>query len=178
MRLSQPERRIDQYPHELSGGMRQRVMIAMGLSCNPQLLIADEPTTALDATLEVQIIHLLKELQEVMGCSILFISHHLGVIAELCDDVVVMYAGRVVEEADTVRLFCLFAAPPERDLEWSEQGVEGGFRFLNRVWRLATMVMEEIKDIQPFDGNPRDLEDELRELLTVASVEGENFLAY
>lgn len=88
---------LQRYPHQLSGGMRQRVAIAMALMAEPSLLIADEPTTALDATLEVQIIHRLKDLQREFGCSILFISHHLGVIAELCDEVVVMYAGEVVE---------------------------------------------------------------------------------
>jgi oligopeptide/dipeptide ABC transporter ATP-binding protein len=100
--IPDPAGRLKQYPHEFSGGMQQRISIAMALQANPSLLIADEPTTALDATLEVQIIHLLKELQTNMGCSILFISHHLGVIAELCDFVVVMYAGEVVEEG-TVR---------------------------------------------------------------------------
>lgn len=91
--IPDPQERLDNYPHQLSGGMRQRVAIAMALMMKPSLLIADEPTTALDATLEVQIIHQLKTLQEDIGCSILFISHHLGVIAELCDRVVVMYAG-------------------------------------------------------------------------------------
>jgi len=91
------EAQLQRYPHQLSGGMRQRVAIAMALMAEPSLLIADEPTTALDATLEVQIINRLQELQRDFGCSILFISHHLGVIAELCDEVVVMYAGEVVE---------------------------------------------------------------------------------
>ena len=96
------ERRMAHYPHQFSGGMRQRVAIAMALETEPALLIADEPTTALDATLEVQIIHRLKDLQRSEGCAILFISHHLGVIAELCDYVVVMYGGEVVERG-TVR---------------------------------------------------------------------------
>ena len=95
--IPDPETQLQRYPHHLSGGMRQRVGIAMALMAEPSLLIADEPTTALDATLEVQIIHRLQELQRDFGCSILFISHHLGVIAELCDEVVVMYAGEVVE---------------------------------------------------------------------------------
>jgi oligopeptide/dipeptide ABC transporter ATP-binding protein len=95
--IPDPETQLQRYPHHLSGGMRQRVAIAMALMAEPALLIADEPTTALDATLEVQIVHRLKELQREFGCSILFISHHLGVIAELCDEVVVMYAGEVVE---------------------------------------------------------------------------------
>ncbi|TNF89462.1 MAG: ABC transporter ATP-binding protein [Gammaproteobacteria bacterium] len=100
--IPDPESRLDNYPHQFSGGMRQRIAIAMALQAEPELLIADEPTTALDATLEVQIIHRLKDLQHSMGCSILFISHHLGVIAELCDFVIVMYGGEVVERG-TVR---------------------------------------------------------------------------
>jgi oligopeptide/dipeptide ABC transporter ATP-binding protein len=92
---------LDRYPHQLSGGMLQRVAIAMALMAEPSLLIADEPTTALDATLEVQIIRLLQALQRDVGCSILFVSHHLGVIAELCDAIVVMYAGEVVESGAT-----------------------------------------------------------------------------
>jgi oligopeptide/dipeptide ABC transporter ATP-binding protein len=103
--ISDPGSRLRQYPHEFSGGMQQRISIAMALQAEPALLIADEPTTALDATLEVQIIHLLKKLQTDLGCSILFISHHLGVIAELCDYVVVMYAGEVVEEGATRDVF-------------------------------------------------------------------------
>ncbi len=96
--IPDPAQRLGQYPHEFSGGMRQRIAIAMALMARPKLLIADEPTTALDATLEVQIIKRLHELQAEIGCSVLFISHHLGVIAELCDEVVVMYAGEVVEQ--------------------------------------------------------------------------------
>ncbi|MGB5871077.1 MAG: ABC transporter ATP-binding protein [Albidovulum sp.] len=100
--IPDPETRLSQFAHEFSGGMRQRIAIAMALMSKPDLLIADEPTTALDATLEVQIIERLKDLQSDFGCAILFISHHLGVIAELCDRVVVMYAGAVVESG-TVR---------------------------------------------------------------------------
>lgn len=96
---------LDRYPHEFSGGMKQRIAIAMALMMEPALLIADEPTTALDATLEVATIELLKDLQEEIGCSVLFISHHLGVIAELCDEVVVMYAGEVVERGSTLNVF-------------------------------------------------------------------------
>ena len=103
--IPDPEAQLKRYPHHLSGGMRQRVAIAMALMAEPSLLIADEPTTALDATLEVQIIHRLKELQREFGCSILFISHHLGVIAELCDEVVVMYAGEVVESGSLREVF-------------------------------------------------------------------------
>ena len=103
--IADPAEQLKRYPHHLSGGMRQRVAIAMALMAEPDLLIADEPTTALDATLEVQIIERLQQLQQDFGCAILFISHHLGVIAELCDEVVVMYAGEVVESGPTRDVF-------------------------------------------------------------------------
>ncbi|MEA2782499.1 MAG: peptide/nickel transport system ATP-binding protein [Rhodospirillaceae bacterium] len=105
VRIADPERRFDRYPHEFSGGMRQRVAIAMALMAEPALLIADEPTTALDATLEIATIELLKKLQREIGCAILFVSHHLGVIAELCDRVNVMYAGEVVESGGVRSVF-------------------------------------------------------------------------
>ena len=103
--IPDPASRIDDYPHQFSGGMRQRVAIAMALLAEPDLLIADEPTTALDVTLEAQIIHLLRELRQELAGSILFVSHNLGLIAELCDQVVVMYAGEVVEEAGVHEMF-------------------------------------------------------------------------
>jgi oligopeptide/dipeptide ABC transporter ATP-binding protein len=109
-------RRLSQYPHEFSGGMRQRICIAMALMAEPDLLIADEPTTALDATLEVQVIGLIRALQRDFHCSILFISHHLGVIAELCDEVVVMYAGEVVEQGEVHDIFRRPAHPYTRKL--------------------------------------------------------------
>src|SRR5690606_31345650 len=95
----------DDYPHQFSGGMRQRAMIAMALACNPRLLIADEPTTALDVTIQAQILDLLRELQEEVGMSILIITHDLGIIAELADEVTVMYASKVVESAPVKQLF-------------------------------------------------------------------------
>jgi len=128
--MPDPESRIFQYPHEFSGGMRQRIAIAMALMVKPALLIADEPTTALDATLEVQIIQKLKELQKNIHCSILFVSHHLGVIAELCDEVIVMYAGEIVESGSVRDIFhrpkhpytqALFACDPGRILEKSKE---------------------------------------------------------
>ena len=103
--ISNPSQRFDEYPHQLSGGMRQRVMIAMALSCSPSLLIADEPTTALDVTVQAQILELMKELQNEFGMAIMYITHDLGVIAEIADQVNVMYLGRVVERAATVELF-------------------------------------------------------------------------
>jgi oligopeptide/dipeptide ABC transporter ATP-binding protein len=99
------ERRVDDYPHQMSGGMRQRVMIAMALSCNPKLLIADEPTTALDVTVQAQILELMKDLRERLGMSILLITHDLGVIAEMVDEVAVMYAGRIVERGPVTDVF-------------------------------------------------------------------------
>ncbi|MER3483730.1 MAG: dipeptide ABC transporter ATP-binding protein DppD, partial [Meiothermus sp.] len=103
--IPEPRKRLSNYPHQMSGGMRQRVMIAMALSCNPSLLIADEPTTALDVTIQAQILELMKKLQQEIGMSILFITHNLGVVAEMADRVVVMYAGRAVEEADVTPTF-------------------------------------------------------------------------
>jgi peptide/nickel transport system ATP-binding protein len=103
--MASPERRIDDYPHRLSGGMRQRVMIAMALACDPSLLIADEPTTALDVTLQAQILDLMRELKAASGAAIILITHDLGVVAEICDEVAVMYAGEIVERADVGELF-------------------------------------------------------------------------
>ncbi len=122
--ITDPERRLDQFPHELSGGLRQRVMIAMAIACRPQLIIADEPTTALDVTIQAQILDLLRDLQARLGTSILFITHDLGVVAEMADRVVVMYAGEVVEQGPVQAIFRrpghpytagLFRSIPRRD---------------------------------------------------------------
>ena len=111
-----PEQRIDEYPHQLSGGMRQRVMIAMALACNPDVLIADEPTTALDVTIQAQILALLESLQESLQMAIVMITHDLGVIAETADQVAVMYAGQIVEHAETPALFARPRHPYTRGL--------------------------------------------------------------
>jgi peptide/nickel transport system ATP-binding protein len=103
--IPEAEKRVDAYPHELSGGMAQRVMIAMALACMPELLIADEPTTALDVTIQAQILDLLRNLREQMNTSIILITHDLGIVAEMCERVAVMYAGRIVEETDVQTLF-------------------------------------------------------------------------
>ena len=99
VKIAEPEKRLNDYPHQMSGGMRQRVMIAMALSCNPKLLIADEPTTALDVTIQAQILELISELQEQLGMAVLMITHDLGVVAEQADEVAVMYAGKIIEHA-------------------------------------------------------------------------------
>jgi peptide/nickel transport system ATP-binding protein len=105
VQVNDPERRLDQYPHEMSGGMKQRVMIAMALACNPELLIADEPTTAVDVTIQARILDLLKQIQSEHHMAILLITHDLGVVAELADDVVVMYAGKVIERGPVNEIF-------------------------------------------------------------------------
>src|SRR5918999_234488 len=105
VKIADPESRVDAYPHQLSGGMRQRVMIAMALSCNPSLLIADEPTTALDVTIQAQILELIKELQQRLGMALLLITHDLGIVAERADEVAIMYAGKIVERARPEAIF-------------------------------------------------------------------------
>lgn len=110
------DRRLNEYPHQLSGGMRQRVMIAMALACKPDILIADEPTTALDVTIQAQILSLIKGLQDEMGMSVIFITHDLGVVAQVCDNVAVMYAGRIIERAGLEELFAHPRHPYARGL--------------------------------------------------------------
>ena len=113
--INNVEKRMKQYPHELSGGMRQRVMIAMGLICHPKLLIADEPTTALDVTIQAQILELMKKLQKTNQMGIIFITHNLGVVAEICDKVSVMYAGKMVEQGPVDDIFYAPGHPYTRD---------------------------------------------------------------
>jgi oligopeptide/dipeptide ABC transporter ATP-binding protein len=141
VRMADPKRRLDEYPHQLSGGMRQRVVIAMALACEPDLIIADEPTTALDVTIQAQILDLLADLRQRLGTAILLITHDLGVVAETCDDVAVMYAGRIVEQAPAAAIFAkprhpytigLLAARPERG---GRAGRTGG----HAVGRLRTI---------------------------------------
>ncbi|WP_127143896.1 ABC transporter ATP-binding protein [Pelagibacterium montanilacus] len=123
--LSAPARRLDQYPHELSGGMRQRVMIAMAISCEPELLIADEPTTALDVTIQAQILELLARLQKELGLAIILITHDLGVVAGICNRVAVMYAGRIVETGDVDTIFEDPGHPYTQGLLRSTPSLEG-----------------------------------------------------
>ena len=163
VQVSDPERRLDQYPHEMSGGMKQRIMIAMALACKPQLLIADEPTTAVDVTIQARILDLLRDIQAEHHMAILLITHDLGVVAELADDVVVMYAGKVIEQAPVNELFSnprhpytlgLFASLPRVDETKSRlETIEGsvppathfpeGCRFRERCkWAGAECVKE------------------------------------
>ena len=142
VKIPEPERRVRQYPHELSGGMRQRVMNAMALSCNPKLLIADEPTTALDVTIQAQILDLMRELKTKTGASIVLITHDLGVVAEMAQRVVVMYAGRKVEEAPVDALFARPLHPYTKGLLGSiprlAEAAEGGER--KRLVEIPGMV--------------------------------------
>ena len=142
VRLPDPEAALSGYPHEFSGGMKQRIAIAMAMMMEPALLIADEPTTALDATLEAATIDLLLELQSQIGCSMLYISHHMGVIAELCDDVVVMYAGEVVERGTTRQIFLQPRHPYTRRLIECDPA-----RLAGRAKRLPT-IPGDIPDLR------------------------------
>jgi oligopeptide/dipeptide ABC transporter ATP-binding protein len=142
--IPEPERRAHAYPHQLSGGMRQRVMIAMAVSCNPKLLIADEPTTALDVTIQAQILDLMRELQETLGTAIVLITHDMGVVAENADRVVVMYAGRKVEEASAKDLFECPGHPYTKGLLGSIPNVEVAAHTRTRRARL-----NEIKGMVP-----------------------------
>jgi oligopeptide/dipeptide ABC transporter ATP-binding protein len=172
LRIPAPEKRMMDYPHHLSGGMRQRVVIAIALACRPSLLIADEPTTALDVTVQAQILGLLESLQNDIGMSVMLITHDLGVIAESCDEVVVMYAGRVVESAPVDELFGnplhaytqallrsipTLETPPKSVLPTIPGLVAGlgehthGCRFCQRMDRKSSMTRErpKFKEVQP-----------------------------
>ncbi len=141
VRIPEPEKRLKSYPHEFSGGMRQRVMIAMALACKPQLLIADEPTTALDVSIQDQILKLMRSLQKEMGMSIMFITHDLGVVAELCDRVAVMYGGLLMEEADIVDIF-------NRPMHPYTLGLMASIPDMNQ---------DRAKKLQPIPGSPPDM---------------------
>ena len=151
-----PERRVREYPHQLSGGMRQRVMIAMALACNPKLLIADEPTTALDVTIQAQILDLMRDLQRRLGSAIMLITHDLGVVAEMCQRVVVMYAGRKVEEAAVGEIFARPMHPYTRGLLGSvpklgSSLVDGGRSKLAEIAGLVPSLRQKIVGC-PFAG--------------------------
>jgi len=133
VKIADPQTRVDDYPHQLSGGMRQRVMIAMALSCNPSLLIADEPTTALDVTIQAQILELMKELQQKLGMALLLITHDLGVVAEQADEVAIMYAGKIVEQAKTKAMFDRPLHPYTVGLLKSLPGVENKRKRLDAI---------------------------------------------
>jgi len=139
--IPSPESRLDQYPFEFSGGMRQRVMIAMSLACDPDLLIADEPTTALDVTIQAQILELMKDLRNKINSSIILITHDLGVVANLCDSIRVMYAGKIVEEGKTRDIFY----EPRHPYTWG---------LLNSIPKIN---IEEKERLVPIDGQPPDL---------------------
>ena len=150
VRMPEPERRVRQYPHQLSGGMRQRVMIAMALACGPHLLIADEPTTALDVTIQAQILELMRELARETGASIILITHDLGVVAEMAHRVAVMYAGRKVEEAPVDELFARPRHPYTRGLLGSMPHLGGslGEQSAKRLVEIPGMV-PSLKEAQP-----------------------------
>ncbi len=145
--ISDPARRIDDYPHQLSGGMRQRVMIAMALACNPRLLIADEPTTALDVTIQAQILELLNELRRNRDLAVLLITHDLGVVAEVADRVAVMYTGRIVEESDVNELF----------LRPKHPYTEGLLRSVPKLTAEHVAKIERLQTIEGVVPSPTDL---------------------
>ncbi|MBQ3027885.1 MAG: ABC transporter ATP-binding protein, partial [Lachnospiraceae bacterium] len=138
--VNEPEKRIKQSPHECSGGMRQRVMIAMALACEPDILIADEPTTALDVTIQAQILDLIKDLQKQLGMSVILITHDLGVVAEMCDEVIVMYAGEVCERGTADEIFY----NPKHE-------------YTKGLMRSIPTVSDEDRRLEPIGGTPVDL---------------------
>lgn len=138
--INEPEKRLNQYPHELSGGMRQRVMIAMALSCEPDILICDEPTTALDVTIQAQILELMQKLQKELGMAIIMITHDLGVIAQMCDEVIVMYAGKIVERGIIEEIFY----NPKHE-------------YTKGLLQSIPTFNKDKKRLQPIEGTPVDL---------------------
>ncbi|MGI6072353.1 MAG: ABC transporter ATP-binding protein [Lachnospiraceae bacterium] len=138
--INEPEKRVNQYPYELSGGMRQRAMIAMALACEPDILIADEPTTALDVTIQAQILDLMKQLQAELGMAIIMITHDLGVVAQLCDEVIVMYAGIICEQGTTDEIF-----------------YNSAHEYTKGLMRSIPTVDTSGKKLQPIRGTPIDL---------------------
>ena len=138
--VNEPEKRINQYPHEFSGGMRQRVMIAMALACEPDILIADEPTTALDVTIQAQILDLIRDLQAQLGMSVILITHDLGVVAEMCDEVIVMYAGEVCERGTADEIFY----NPKHE-------------YTKGLLRSIPTVSDDDRRLEPIGGTPVDL---------------------
>jgi len=172
VKISAPERRINEYPFQLSGGMRQRVMIAIALSCNPNLLIADEPTTALDVTIEAEILKFIKDLQRELGTSLMMITHDLGVIGEVTDEVVVMYVGKIVEKAKTGKLFekplhpytkALFKSRPEIRMTGRLSSIKGsvpnpyqlpeGCSFEPRCDEAMDICRKKAPDLYDLDGH-------------------------
>lgn len=148
--IAESRRRLDEYPHQLSGGMRQRVMIAMALACSPRLLIADEPTTALDVTIQAQILQLIKRLKEKSGTAIIFVTHDLGVVAEVADRVVVMYAGHKLEEASVAALFSNPRHPYTAGLIGAMPVL--GTSLNNDDWRLAEIPGNVPSTLKPLKG--------------------------
>ncbi len=169
-----PDRRLREYPHQLSGGLRQRVMIAIALACKPDILIADEPTTALDVTIQAQILDLIKDLQKEIGMGVIFITHDLGVVAQVCDEIVVMYAGRIAERANVFDLFKspqhpythgLLGSIPRLELapKTKLQTIEGmvpslfdmpqGCRFQNRCEFVQEVCKSKIPPLEAFQGS-------------------------
>src|SRR5256884_8819345 len=140
VRIPSPETRLTQYPHEMSGGMRQRIVGAIGMSCEPRLLIADEPTTSLDLTIQAQYLNLLRELQRAHGLALIFITHNLGIVAKMCDQLAVMYAGRVVESGPVRQIFNAPAHPYTQAL-------------LNSIPRMCANRQR----LSAIDGQPPDL---------------------
>lgn len=138
--VNEPEKRINQYPHEFSGGMRQRVMIAMALACEPDILIADEPTTALDVTIQAQILDLMKDLQKQLGMAIILITHDLGVVADMCDEIIVMYAGQISERGTSDDIFY----NPKHE-------------YTKGLLKSIPTVQDEKQRLKPIAGNPVDL---------------------